>query len=96
MCNFPNVKMTESGTIYHVEYIKFKNYSKFQFALFIPYRRLKAVGITEFQDIEIIHCVQDSERREGELLTGKKTGKLFCCLYSKSVEKLTYLLVGEN
>lgn len=31
----------------------------------------KAEGITEFQDIEIINCIQDSDRNEEILLTGK-------------------------
>lgn len=31
----------------------------------------KAVGITEFYDKENINCIQDSERNEGEILTGK-------------------------
>lgn len=31
---------------------------------------IKVVGITEFQDIEIINCIQDSETNEGELMTG--------------------------
>lgn len=26
----------------------------------------KSVGITEFQDIQMIHCIQGSERNEGE------------------------------
>lgn len=32
----------------------------------------KAGGITEFQDIEMINCIQDSERNEREMLVGKK------------------------
>lgn len=46
--------MTESDTIYHVSYIKFKSYNeKFQFAPFIPYRWPKSAEITEFQDIQM-------------------------------------------
>lgn len=67
--------MTESDTIYHVSYIKFKNYNeKFQFAPFIPYRWPKSAEITEFQDIQMIHCIQGSERNEGEILIGKMKG----------------------
>lgn len=32
----------------------------------------KAVGITDFQDTEMINYIQDSERNEGEMLIGKK------------------------
>lgn len=41
MYNFHKVKMTESSTIYHVKYIKFKHYNeKMLFSPFIPHKRL--------------------------------------------------------
>lgn len=40
------------------------------FHLSFHIKSFKAVGITEFQDLETFNCLQDSERNEGELLTG--------------------------